>query len=105
MKTLFTKTVLSALVLATALFTQTANAKIEKPSSTKTQVENKFDFDLIAEINDVIKTVMGDVEKPAIKKTIAKQLNADRVELKANEMVQDLDKTLPKFKFKVVIKD
>lgn len=105
MKTLFTKTFITALAIATALFTQTANAKIEKSNVENTPIASQYDFDLLKEINNVIKSVIGEVEKPAIKKTIAKQLTADTVQFKANKLVQEVDKTLPKFKFKVVIKD
>jgi hypothetical protein len=105
MKTIFTKSFITALAIATALFTQTANAKIEKSKVENTPIASQYDFDLLTEINNVIKNVIGEVEKPAIKKTIAKQLTADTVQLKANELVQEVDKTLPKFKFKVVIKD
>lgn len=105
MKTLFTKKLITALAIATALFTQTANAKIEKSNVENAPTASQYDFDLLTEINNVIKTVIGEVEKPAIKKTIAKQLTADTVQFKANKLVQEIDKTLPKFKFKVVIKD
>ncbi|WP_158969961.1 hypothetical protein [Paraglaciecola sp. L3A3] len=103
MKTLFTKSTIAAITLVTALFSQTINAKIAKPAEAP--VENKVEFDLLTEFNSVIATMLGDVEKPAIQKTIAKQLNADTVQFKADELVQEVDKTLPKFKFKVVIKD
>ncbi|MGJ8681649.1 hypothetical protein [Paraglaciecola sp.] len=105
MKTLFTKPILTALALTTLLFAQSANAKLENKQTEKPQIEKQYDFDLLVEINTLINQVMGDVEKPSVKKDIAKQLKADRVQLKADELIQQVDKTLPKFKFKVVIKD
>ncbi|MDU0354876.1 hypothetical protein RS130_14035 [Paraglaciecola aquimarina] len=103
MKTLFTKSTIAAITLVAALFSQSSNAKISK--AAEAPVENSIAADLLTEFNNVIDGILGNVEQPKVQKTIAKQLTTDTVELKANELVQEVDKTFPKFKFKVVIKD
>jgi len=49
--------------------------------------------------------MLANIEAPAIKTDAAKQLNIDTVQLQTNELVQNLGKKLPEFKFKVVFAD
>ncbi len=105
MKTLFTKTSFAAVTLAAVFFAQNANAKIGKSSVDITPAKAEFNFDLASEINSAIDKVVNNVDKPAIRKTVNKQLAADHIQLKTDELVRGVNPEAPKLKFKVVVKD
>jgi hypothetical protein len=98
MKTTYT---ISA-ILATALFSQTAMAKLGENRSAL-QLDSNIELNIEAEIVDKISNMLANVQAPAIKTDIAKQLNIDTVQSQTNELVQNAAEKLPGFKFKVVI--
>jgi len=100
MKTIYT----TMAILALALFSQTATAKLGVNHST-VQLQSKIEVNIEKEIVYNIKQMLANVEAPAIKADAAKQLNIDTVQLQTNELVQNLGKKLPEFKFKVVFAD
>ncbi len=91
-------------ILATVLFTQTVAAKLGANRSTM-QLENKIEVNIEAEIINNINKMLANVQAPTIKTDVVKQLNIGTVQLQTNELVQNLGKKLPEFKFKVVITD
>jgi hypothetical protein len=91
-------------ILATVLFTQTVDAKLGANRST-TQLESNIEVNVEAEIVNNINKMLANVTSPTIKNDVAKQLEIGTVQLKTNEIVQNVAKELPEFKFKVVIAD
>jgi hypothetical protein len=91
-------------IIATTLFSQNAMAKLGENRFTL-QLDNNTDLNIEAEIVDNISKMLANVQAPAIKTDIAKQLNLDTVQSQTNEMVQNAAEKLPEFKFKVVIAD
>jgi hypothetical protein len=90
--------------LATVLFTQTATAKLGAERS-RLQLENKIEINVEAEIVNNINEMLANVKASNIKTDVTKQLNIDTVESHTNTLVQDVNESLPAFKFLVVIAD
>ena len=89
-------------ILASMLFTQTATAKLGASRST-VQLENIIEINIEAEIVNNINMMLANVQAPSIKTDVAKQLNIGTVQAKTNELVHNVAKQLPEFKFKVII--
>lgn len=91
-------------ILATALFTQTAAAKLGDNRSTM-QPANKIEIDIEHEIISNINEMLVNLQAPATTSDVVKQIDVDSVQLQTNELVQDVAEKLPEFKFKVIIAD
>jgi hypothetical protein len=89
-------------ILASLLFMQTASAKLGSNRST-IQLESTIGINIETEIVNNINMMLADVQAPAIKTDVVKQLNIDIVQSQTNELVQNVSEKLPEFKFKVVI--
>ena len=87
-----------------SLFSQIAAAKLGANRSTL-QLESKMQINVEAEIIDNINEMLANVQAPSIKTDVAKQLDISTGQSQTNELVQDVNKKLPEFKFKVVITD
>jgi hypothetical protein len=101
MKTRFTKLLTMALTLGVVFSAQAKMSDNTNLISANTVTE----VNITNEINNSITAMLSVINLPVETKTIVKQLNNDALELKTNELVQETDSQLPKFKFKVVIAD
>lgn len=91
-------------MFATVLFTQTATAKLGANRST-IQLKSNMEINVEAEIVNNINEMLANVKASTIKNDVATQLNIDTVQSQTNELVRNVNETLPAFKFKVVIAD
>jgi len=89
-------------ILVSALFTHTATAELNSNRSTM-QIESTIGINIETEIVNNINAMIANIHVPVIKADVVKQLNIDTVQSKTNKIVINLGKTLPEFKFKVVI--
>ena len=88
--------------LATVLFTQTATAKLGADRST---IQHEMKINVEAEIVNNINEMLANVKASNIKTDVTKQLNINTLESQTNALVQDVNESLPAFKFLVVIAD
>ncbi|MFT7412333.1 MAG: Na+-transporting NADH:ubiquinone oxidoreductase subunit NqrC [Paraglaciecola sp.] len=100
MKTIYT----TIAILAIALFSQTAVAKLGLDHS-QVQLQNKIEVNIEEAIVDNITNMLSTIQAPTIETYVAKQLNIGLIQLQTNALIQNVNKTLPAFKFKVVIAD
>lgn len=91
-------------VLATVFFTQSATAKLGVNRSTM-QLEKHMEINVEAEIVGNINNMLANIQTSSIKDDVTKQLSIGTVQSQTNELVQNIDETLPEFKFKVVLTD
>ncbi|MBU3001804.1 hypothetical protein [Paraglaciecola arctica] len=91
-------------VLATVFFTQSATAKLGANRSTM-QLEKHMEINVEAEIVGNINDMLANIHTSSIKDEVTKQLSIGTVQSQTNELVQNIDATLPEFKFKVVLAD
>jgi hypothetical protein len=89
-------------ILASVFFMQSALAKLGANPST-IQLENTIGINIETEIVNNINMMLANVQAPAIKTDVVKQLNIDTVQSQTNELVQNASEKLPEFKFKVII--
>ncbi|PKG96732.1 hypothetical protein [Paraglaciecola sp. MB-3u-78] len=89
-------------ILVSALFNQTATAELRSTGS-RMQLESTFGIDIETEIVNNINAMLENIQVSVSKTDVVKQLNIDTVQSQTNELVLKLGKTLPEFKFKVVI--
>mgnify|MGYP006074423345 CR=1 FL=1 len=100
MKTIYT----TIAILAIALFSQTAVAKLG-PDHSQVQLQNKIEVNIEEAIVDNITNMLSNIQAPTIETYVAKQLNIGLIQLQTNALIQNVNETLPAFKFKVVIAD
>ena len=91
-------------IIVSVLFTQTAAAKLGSNRSTM-QFESTIGINIETEIVDNINMMLENVQAPAIKTDVIKQLGIETLQSQTNELVQNVNENLPGFKFKVVIAD
>jgi hypothetical protein len=91
-------------IFATALFTQFVAAKLGTDHSTN-GLENQIEVNVQAEIISNINSMLENLETPTIITDVSKQLNISTIQFQTNQLVQNVDKELPEFRFKVVIAD
>jgi hypothetical protein len=97
-------TYISMAILAMALSSQTAAAKLSTSHSI-VPVQNKIEFNIEAEIVSNINEMLANLQAPTIKNDAAKQLNINTVQLQTNKLVREVGENLPEFKFKVILAD
>jgi hypothetical protein len=97
-------TYISMAILAMALSSQTAAAKLSTSLSI-VPVQNKIEFNIEAEIVSNINEMLANLQAPTIKNDAAKQLNISTVQLQTNKLVREVGENLPEFKFKVILAD
>ncbi|MFT6777815.1 MAG: putative transcriptional regulator [Paraglaciecola sp.] len=100
MKTIYT----TIAILAIALFSQTAVAKLG-PDHSQVQLQNKIEVNIEEVIVGNITNMLSNIPAPTIETYVAKQLNIGLIQLQTNALIQNVNETLPAFKFKVVIAD
>jgi len=91
-------------ILASVLFSQTAAAKLGANRSTM-QFKSTIGINIETEIVNNINMMLENVQAPAIKSDVVKQLGIETIQSQTNQLVQDVNESLPEFKFKVVIAD
>mgnify|MGYP003681431811 CR=1 FL=1 len=91
-------------ILVSVLFSQTAAAKLGANRSTM-QLESSIGINIETEIVNNINMMLENVQAPAIKSDVVKQLGIETLQSQTNELVQNANESLPEFKFKVVIAD
>jgi predicted transcriptional regulator len=102
MKTIYT----TIAILAIALFSQTAVAKLGPDhSQVQVQLQNKIEVNIEEVIVGNITNMLSNIPAPTIETYVAKQLNIGLIQLQTNALIQNVNETLPAFKFKVVIAD
>ncbi len=100
MKTIYT----TMAILTIALFSQTAVAKLGLNHS-QVQLQNKIEVNIEEAIVDNITNMLSNIQAPTTETYVAKQLNIGLIQFKTNALMQNVNETLPAFKFKVVIAD
>jgi hypothetical protein len=91
-------------IIVSVLFTQTAAAKLG-PNRSIMQFESTIGINIETEIVNNINMMLENVQAPAIKTDVIKQLSIETLQSQTNVLVQNVNENLPEFKFKVVIAD
>jgi hypothetical protein len=89
-------------ILASVLFTQSATAKLGV-NRIKLQFENTIGINIESEIENNINLMLANVQSHSTQAELVKQFDIETLESQANELVQNVGKKLPEFKFKVII--
>jgi hypothetical protein len=89
-------------ILASVVFTQSASAKLGFIRST-VQFESTIGINIETEIANNIIVMLANVQAPAIQTDLVKKLNIETAQSQTNGLIQNVNKTLPEFKFEVVI--
>ena len=89
-------------ILASVLFTHTASAKLGLEHATL-QFENTIGVNIESEIENNINLMLANVQSHSTQAELVKQFDIETLESQANELVQNVGKKLPEFKFKVII--
>ncbi|WP_299071783.1 hypothetical protein [uncultured Paraglaciecola sp.] len=91
-------------ILASVFFMQTATAKLANTGSS-VQLKSPIAVNVEAEIVSNINNMLSNMQSPSVAKDATKQLELETVQFNANELVQNVSKNLPEFKFKVILAD